>query len=179
MSNNNDNLNEAIAILQTMNMEDCAMAIQDLQHELERVKGIAYRRLDRIAQLQHDVAVLEDKLEDTRSDLKLEQGHRLAQQQRAGRLALELAQLEDDPRYLEDELPKLEDTRSDLNASERKVELLTKLAENRLERIFNLLGAIDSPNPAIAKDNELAHDADELVEELLGVEHDDAESRLC
>jgi hypothetical protein len=100
---NDNRINEAIAILQTMNMEDCAVAIQDLQHELVRVKGIAHRRLDRIAQLQHDVAVLEDKLEDTRSDLKLEQGHRLAQQQRAGILALELAQLEDDPRYLEDE----------------------------------------------------------------------------
>jgi hypothetical protein len=70
LMSNNDRLNEAIAILQTMNMEDCAMAIQDLQHELERVKGIAYRRLDRIAQLQHEVAVLEDALEDTRSELR-------------------------------------------------------------------------------------------------------------
>ncbi len=68
--NNNDRINEAIAILQTMNMEDCAQEIDNLRHELERVKGIAGRRLDRIAQLQHDVAVLEDKLEDTRSELK-------------------------------------------------------------------------------------------------------------
>ena len=67
---NNDQINEAIAILQTMNMEDCAQAIDNLRHELERVKGIAGRRLDRIAQLQHDVAVLEDKLEDTRSDVR-------------------------------------------------------------------------------------------------------------
>jgi chromosome segregation ATPase len=87
---------------------DHAQEIDNLRAELERVKGIAGRRLDRIAQLQHQVAVLEDKLEDTRSDLKLEQGHRIAQQQRAGRLALELAQLEDDPRYLEDELPQSE-----------------------------------------------------------------------
>ena len=67
---NDQLINEAIAILQTMNMEDCAQAIDNLLHELERVKGIAGRRLDRIAQLQHDVAVLEDKLEDTRSELK-------------------------------------------------------------------------------------------------------------
>lgn len=67
---NNDRINEAIAILQTMNMEDCAQEIDNLRHELERVKGIAGRRLDRIAQLQHNVAVLEDKLEDTRSDLR-------------------------------------------------------------------------------------------------------------
>ncbi len=63
-------INEAIAILQTMNMEDCAQAIDNLRFELERIKGIAGRRLDRIAQLQHDVAVLEDKLEDTRSDVR-------------------------------------------------------------------------------------------------------------
>jgi len=67
---NNDQINEAIAILQTMNMEDCAQSIDNLRNELERVKGIAGRRLDRIAQLQHDVAVLEDKLEDTRSDVR-------------------------------------------------------------------------------------------------------------
>lgn len=47
-----------------------AQEIDNLRHELERIKGIASRRLDRIAQLQHDVAVLEDKLEDTRSELK-------------------------------------------------------------------------------------------------------------
>jgi predicted nuclease with TOPRIM domain len=182
--NDSDRINEAISILQTMNMEDCAVAIQDLQHELVRVKGIAHRRLDRIAQLQHDVAVLEDKLEDTRSDLKLEQGHRLAQQQRAGILALELAQLEDDPRYLEDELPKLEDTRSELADArerilelEREAEIANKLADNRLERIFNLLGAIDSPNPVLLKDNDLAAAADELVEELRG-DHGDAERML-
>lgn len=63
-------INEGIAILQTMNMEDCALAIDDLRNELERVKQIARDRLDHIAQLQHDVAVLEDKLEDTRSDVR-------------------------------------------------------------------------------------------------------------
>ena len=68
--NNDQLINEAIAILQTMNMEDCALAIDDLRNELERVKGIAGRRLDRIAQLQHQLAVVEDKLEDTRSDVR-------------------------------------------------------------------------------------------------------------
>ena len=63
-------INEAIAILQTMNMEDCAQAIDNLRNELERVKQIARDRLDKIAKLQHDVAVFEDKLEDTRSDVR-------------------------------------------------------------------------------------------------------------
>lgn len=63
-------INEAISILQTMNMEDCAQAIDNLRHELERVKGIARDRLDKIVNLQQDVAVLEDKLEDTRSELR-------------------------------------------------------------------------------------------------------------
>ena len=48
-----------------------AQEIDNLRHELERIKGIAWRRLDRIAQLQHQLAVVEDKLEDTRSDLEL------------------------------------------------------------------------------------------------------------
>lgn len=46
-----------------------AQEIDNLRHELERVKGIASRRLDRIAQLQHQLALVEDKLEDTRSEL--------------------------------------------------------------------------------------------------------------
>jgi hypothetical protein len=81
-------INEAIAILQTMNMEDCAAEIQKLRNELERVRGIAGRRLDRIAQLQ--------------SDLTYEKGISTQQRSLAGQLALELAQLEDDPRRLED-----------------------------------------------------------------------------
>ena len=63
-------INEAIAILQTMNMEDYAQAIDNLRNELKRVKGIAQDRLDTIQNLRHDVAVLEDKLEDTRSDVR-------------------------------------------------------------------------------------------------------------
>ena len=52
---------------------DQAQEIDNLRKELERVKGIAFRRLDRIAQLQHQLAVVEDKLdklENTRSDLE-------------------------------------------------------------------------------------------------------------
>ena len=63
-------INEAIAILQTMNMEDYAQAIDNLRNELKRVKGIAQDRLDTIQNLRHTVAVLEDKLEDTRSDVR-------------------------------------------------------------------------------------------------------------
>lgn len=120
---NSNRLNEAMAILQTMNMEDCAMEIQDLINELERVKGIAGRRLDRIAQLQHDLAVVEDKLEDTRSELRdsTASAH-IAIGERNARIA-------------------------DLEA----------LADNRLERIMNLLGAIDAKDfKTIRKDDELA-----------------------
>lgn len=67
---NDQLINEAIAILQTMNMEDCALAIHNLREEHNRVRIIAHGRLVKIGNLQHDVAVLEDKLEDTRSDLK-------------------------------------------------------------------------------------------------------------
>ena len=75
MSNNNDETIKIIAaMLQMQGDEDLALELEEAwaraKHELERVKGIAGRRLDRIAQLQHDVAVLEDKLEDTRSELK-------------------------------------------------------------------------------------------------------------
>ena len=74
MSNNNDETIKIIAdMLQMQGDEDMALDLEEAwqraKHELERVKGIAGRRLDRIAQLQHDVAVLEDKLEDTRSEL--------------------------------------------------------------------------------------------------------------
>ena len=60
--------------LQLQGNEDMALelevALARMKHELERIKGIASRRLDRIAQLQHQLAVVEDKLEDTRSELK-------------------------------------------------------------------------------------------------------------
>ena len=117
---NNDRINEAIAILQTMNMEDCAQEIDNLRHELERVKGIASRRLDRIAVLQHKLAVVEDKLEDTRSELKYEKGISAAQRSLAGQLATELAQIEDDPR-------RLEDFDADLEASLARIRELDEL----------------------------------------------------
>ena len=52
-------IDHAIGLLKMQNEEDAAQAIDDLRHELERVKGIASRRLDRIAQLQRDKADLE------------------------------------------------------------------------------------------------------------------------
>lgn len=74
MSNNNDETIKYIAdMLQLQGDEDMALELEEawakMKHELERLKGIAGRRLDRIAQLQHDLAVVEDKLEDTRSEL--------------------------------------------------------------------------------------------------------------
>jgi chromosome segregation ATPase len=60
----------AIEIFQDSYMEDCDMEIEKLQSELERVKQIARDRLDTIQNLRHTVAVLEDKLEDTRSDVR-------------------------------------------------------------------------------------------------------------
>jgi predicted nucleic acid-binding Zn-ribbon protein len=44
--------------------------LKALRAELKRVKKIAFDRLERIANLTTEVAVLEDKLEDTRSDLR-------------------------------------------------------------------------------------------------------------
>lgn len=64
---NNALIDEAIAILQTMNMEDCAAEIQKLRADLIRSQGTAN-----------------------------------ALRNLAGQLATELAQLEDDPRRLED-----------------------------------------------------------------------------
>ena len=46
------------------------LEIDNLKKELERVKQIARDRQEKIANLQQDVAVLEDKLEDTRSELR-------------------------------------------------------------------------------------------------------------
>jgi len=46
------------------------LEIDNLNKELERVKRIARDRLDMVQKLQHNVAVFEDKLEDTRSDVR-------------------------------------------------------------------------------------------------------------
>ena len=52
---NNELIDESIVILQTMNAEDCAAAIDELRNELERVKGIARNRLATIAALRSEV----------------------------------------------------------------------------------------------------------------------------
>lgn len=52
MNNNQYFIDESIAILQTMNAEDNAAAIDELRNELERVKGIARDRLATIAELR-------------------------------------------------------------------------------------------------------------------------------
>jgi hypothetical protein len=75
LMSNNDRINEAIAILQTMNCEDCAMAIQDLRDELARVKRIAFDRLELIGTLKHDIAALEDTLEDAGFELVEREDH--------------------------------------------------------------------------------------------------------
>lgn len=69
MTNNNEMIDHAIGLLMMQNEEDAAQAIDNLRKELERVKGIAGRRLDRIAQLQHDKLILGDKLKDARARL--------------------------------------------------------------------------------------------------------------
>jgi len=56
--NNNDLIDESIAILQTMNAEDNAAAIDELRNELERVKGIARDRLATIAELRIELEKL-------------------------------------------------------------------------------------------------------------------------
>lgn len=62
---NNELIDESIAILQTMNDEDCAAAIDELRNELERVKGIARDRLATIAELRRQISDfgMEDELE--------------------------------------------------------------------------------------------------------------------
>ena len=75
---NRETINGVIAFLQASNNEDIALdlanAIVTMDLELERVKGIAGRRLDRIAQLQHQLAAVEDKLEDKLEDTRSELG---------------------------------------------------------------------------------------------------------
>ena len=76
MSNNNDETIKYIAdMLQLQGDEDMALELEEawakMKHELERIKGIAGRRLDRIAQLQLELAQLEDdprRLEDSDDD---------------------------------------------------------------------------------------------------------------
>ena len=53
---NNELIDESIVILQTMNAEDCAAAIDELRNELERVKGIARDRLATIAELRRPIS---------------------------------------------------------------------------------------------------------------------------
>jgi len=52
MNNNQYFIDKSIAMLQEMNEEDCAIAIDELRNELERVKGIARDRLATIAALR-------------------------------------------------------------------------------------------------------------------------------
>ena len=52
MNNNQYFIDKSIAMLQEMNEEDCAAAIEELRNELERVKGIARDRLATIADLR-------------------------------------------------------------------------------------------------------------------------------
>lgn len=101
------------------------LEIDKLNKELARVKQIARDRLDKIVNLQQDVAVLEDKLEDTRSELKYEKGVSAHQRSLAGQLALELAQLEDDPRRLEDF-----DDDAEIEASLERIRDLDELADH-------------------------------------------------
>ena len=55
MTNNQYFIDKSIAMLQEMNEEDCAVAIEELRNELERVKGIARDRLATIAALRSEV----------------------------------------------------------------------------------------------------------------------------
>lgn len=99
---NNDLINEAISLLHSQHDDDLALEIEKLQSELARVKRIAGDRFDKIAELRRELAKTRRELEDTRSDLILTRGHLAKQRSLAGQLALELAQIEDDPRRLED-----------------------------------------------------------------------------
>ena len=77
--NSNDNNDETIKsiadMLQMQGDEDMALMLEGawarVKHELERVKGIAARRLDKINALQLELAQIEDdprRLEDSEDD---------------------------------------------------------------------------------------------------------------
>lgn len=77
--NSNDNNDETIKsiadMLQMQGDEDMALMLEGawarVKHELERVKGIAARRLDKINALQLELAQIEDdprRLEDSDDD---------------------------------------------------------------------------------------------------------------
>ena len=73
MTNNNEMIDHAIGLLMMQNEEDAAQAIDNLRKELERVKGIASRRLEKIGALQLELAQIEDdprRLEDFDADLE-------------------------------------------------------------------------------------------------------------
>ena len=95
-------INEAISLLHSQHHDDLALEIEKLQSELDRVKRIAGERFDKIAELRRELATTRRELEDTQSELTLTKGHLAAQRSLAGQLALELAQIEDDPRRLEE-----------------------------------------------------------------------------
>lgn len=66
MSNNNDETIKIIAdMLQMQGDEDMALDLEEAwqraKHELERVKGIAERRLDRIAELENGRDALRER----------------------------------------------------------------------------------------------------------------------
>ena len=66
MSNNNDETIKSIAaMLQMQGDEDMALELEEAwqraKHELERVKGIAERRLDRIAELENGRDALRER----------------------------------------------------------------------------------------------------------------------
>lgn len=72
---NRETINGVIAFLQASNNEDIAVdlanAIMTMDLELDRVKGIAGRRLDKINALQLELAQIEDdprRLEDSDDD---------------------------------------------------------------------------------------------------------------
>lgn len=64
---NDEMIDHAIGLLTMQNEEDAAAEIERLRAELERVKGIARDRLDKIHELQLELAQLENdpsRLED-------------------------------------------------------------------------------------------------------------------
>jgi len=74
MNNNQYFIDKSIAMLQEMNEEDCAIAIDELRNELERVKGIARDRLATIAELRIELEKLtelavEEMLDNLRGEL--------------------------------------------------------------------------------------------------------------
>ena len=88
MSNNDEMIDHAIGLLTMQNEDDAAQAVREIRDESER----AHNQIMRAAQ----------EIDNLRHELERVKGIAARRLDRIAQLQLELAQIEDDPRRLED-----------------------------------------------------------------------------